>query len=237
MDIRTQQTQVKTPDGSLPVYLAEPTAPGRYPAVLVIQEIFGVNGHISDVTRRIAAEGYVALAPDLFYRDAAGVVIPYDQIPKGIEYAMRLKEEGLVADLRASLDFLAARPNVAGAKAGITGFCMGGRIAFLAACALPDRIAAAAPFYGGGTVQLLPKAESIRAPMQFFFGALDAHIPQDQVKAIDARLKELRKDYKIEVYPGADHGFFCNDRASYNEKAASDAWSKLLAFFAKHLGK
>src|SRR5262249_61804253 len=98
-----------------------------------------------------------------------------------------------------------------------------------------DRTAAAAPFSAGGTGRLLPKAAALRAPLQFFFGALDAHIPQDQVKAIDARLKELGKDYKIEVYPGADHGFFCNDRASYNEKAASDAWTKLKAFFAKHL--
>jgi len=219
----------------MPVTVAAPTAPGRYPAVLVVMEIFGVNRHIQDVTRRIAAEGYVALAPDLFYRSGPGKVIGYDKIGEAIGLAQTLRDPKVVEDLRAALDFLAAKPNANAAKAGITGFCMGGRIAFLAACELPDRIAAVAPFYGGGTVTLLPKAASLRAPLQFFFGERDTYIPADQVKAIDAKLRELGKSYKIETYAGADHGFFCNDRASYNEKAAADAWTKLLAFFAEHL--
>ena len=236
METRSKQEQVKTPDGTMPVYVAEPTAPGRYPAVIVVMEIFGVNRHIEDVTRRIAAEGYVALAPDLFYRSGPGQVIGYDKIGEAIGLAQTLRDPKVVEDLRAALDFLAAKPNVSGAKAGITGFCMGGRISFLAAAELPDRIAAAAPFYGAGTTALLPKADSIRAPLQFFFGERDNYIPQDQVKAIDARLHELGKSYKIEVYAGADHGFFCNDRASYDAKAAQDAWSKLTAFFRGQLG-
>jgi carboxymethylenebutenolidase len=236
METRSHKEQVKTADGTMPVYVAEPTAPGRYPAVIVVMEIFGVNPHIEDVTRRIAAEGYVALAPDLFYRAGAGQVIPYEEIQKGIEQAMKLRDDTVVADLRAALDHLAKKPNVNAAKTGITGFCMGGRISFLAACDLPDRISAAAPFYGGGTVTLLPKADKIRAPLHLFFGQLDSYIPQDQVKAIEARLKELKKSYKLDNYAGADHGFFCNDRATYHEKAAADAWTKLKAFFREHLG-
>ncbi|MFI5314480.1 MAG: dienelactone hydrolase family protein [Myxococcota bacterium] len=235
METRSQRHQVKTPDGTMPVYVAEPTAPGRYPAVIVVMEIFGVNKHIEEVTRRIAAEGYVALAPDLFYRAGAGQVIPYAEIQKGVEQAMQLRDDKVVADLSAALDFLAAKPNVNAAKTGITGFCMGGRISFLAACDLPDRIAAAAPFYGGGTIALLPKAASIKAPLQLFFGQLDNYIPQDQVKAIEAKLRELGKRYKLDNYAGADHGFFCSDRASYSEAAASDAWTKLKAFFREHL--
>ena len=149
---------------------------------------------------------------------------------------MKLRDDKIVADLSAALDFLAAKPNVNAAKTGITGFCMGGRISFLAACDLPDRISAAVPFYGGGTVALLPKAASIKAPLQLFFGQLDNYIPQDQVKAIDAKLRELGKSYKLDNYAGADHGFFCSDRASYNEKTAADAWTKLKAFFREHLG-
>jgi carboxymethylenebutenolidase len=235
METRAQQEQVKTPDGSMPAYVAAPTAAGRYPAVIVVQEIFGVNPHIQEVTRRIAAEGYVALAPDLFYRAGTGQVIPYEEIQKGVEQAMKLRDDSLVRDLGASIDHLVAKQNVVGPKVGITGFCMGGRVSFLAACDLADRIGAAAPFYGGGTIALLPKADKIKAPLHLFFGERDSYIPQDQVKAIEAKLRELGKSYKLDNYAGADHGFFCNDRASYDEKAAADSWTKLKALFRANL--
>jgi len=235
METRTQQAQVKTPDGTMPVYIAEPTAAGRHPAVIVVMEAFGLNKHIEDVTRRIAAEGYVALAPDVYYRSLPDNKVGYNELPKAIALMQKLDDKKLVADVGAALDFLAARPNVNAAKIGITGFCMGGRISFLVASELPDRIAAAAPFYGGGIAGLLGKADKIRAPLYLFFGDRDAFIPQDQVKAIDAKLRESGKRYKLENYAGADHGFFCNDRPSYNEKAASDAWTKLKAFFRENL--
>ena len=234
MEIRTSQVQVKTPDGAMPAYLAEPSAPGRHPAVIVVMEAFGLNHNIEEISRRIAAEGYVALAPDVYYRWPDNKA-RYDELPKAIGLMQKLDDQKIVSDLRATLDFLAAKPNVTAAKIGITGFCMGGRISFLAACELADRIAASAPFYGGGIAGLLGKADKIKAPLQLFFGDRDAFIPQDQVKAIDAKLRELKKSYKLENYAGADHGFFCNERASYNEKAASDAWTKLKAFFKQSL--
>ena len=234
MEIRTSQVQVKTPDGVMPAYLAEPTAPGRHPAVIVVMEAFGLNHNIEEISRRIAGEGYVALAPDVYYRWPDNKA-RYDELPKAIGLMQKLDDKKIVADVGAALDFLAARPNVNAAKTGITGFCMGGRISFLVAEELPDRIAASAPFYGGGIAGLLGKADRIKAPLQLFFGDRDAFSPQDQVKAIDAKLRELKKSYKLENYAGADHGFFCNERASYNEKAASDAWTKLRAFFKQHL--
>jgi len=234
MEIRTSQVQVKTPDGVMPAYLAEPTAPGRHPAVIVVMEAFGLNHNIEEISRRIAGEGYVALAPDVYYRWPDNKA-RYDELPKAIGLMQKLDDKKIVADVGAALDFLAARPNVNAAKTGITGFCMGGRISFLVAEELPARIAASAPFYGGGIAGLLGKADRIKAPLQLFFGDRDAFIPQDQVKAIDAKLRELKKSYKLENYAGADHGFFCNERASYNEKAASDAWTKLRAFFKQHL--
>jgi carboxymethylenebutenolidase len=236
MEIRTSQAKVTTPDGAMPVYIAEPTAAGRHPAVIVVMEAFGLNHNIEEIARRIAGEGYVALAPDVYHRSLPDNKVGYDELPKAIGLMQKLDDQKIVADIRAALDFLGAKPNVDPARIGITGFCMGGRISFLAAAELADRIAAVAPFYGGGIAALLPKADKIKAPLQLFFGERDAFIPQDQVKAIDAKLRELKKSYKIDNYAGADHGFFCNERASYNEKAASDAWTKLVAFFRENLG-
>ncbi len=236
MEIQGHHESVTTPDGTMPVYIAEPTATGRRPAVIVIMEAFGLNPHIEDVTRRIAAEGYVALAPDMYWRSLPENKVGYDELPKAIGLMQKVNDAKAVQDISSAIDALAKRPNVNAAKVGVTGFCMGGRLSFLAAAELPDRIAAAAPFYGGGIAGLLPKADKIRAPLYLFFGEKDAFIPQDQVNAIDAKLRELAKPNTHKNYTGADHGFFCNDRVSYNATAAADAWTELLAFFRKHLG-
>jgi carboxymethylenebutenolidase len=235
MEIRTKEERVTTPDGAMPVYLAEPTAPGRHPAVLVIMEAFGLNAHIQDVTRRIAAEGYVALAPDVYWRQLPDNKVGYDELPKAIGLMQKVNDQKVVQDLSAALDFLAAKPNVNAARVGCTGFCMGGRLTFLLAAEKPERIAAAAPFYGGGITGLLGNAQNIRAPLYLFFGERDAFIPLDQVKQIDAKLAELGKAHTTKVYAGSDHGFFCDDRGSYDAKSAADAWSELKGFFKKHL--
>jgi carboxymethylenebutenolidase len=138
--------------------------------------------------------------------------------------------------MAAALDALAARSDVDGSRVGVTGFCMGGLLTFLTACALPDRVKAAAPFYGGGIASLLDRAGDIQAPLHLFFGAEDAFIPLDQVKQIDAKLGELGKAFDLDVYDGAQHGFFCDERGEYNPDAAKDAWGKLTRFFAANLG-
>jgi carboxymethylenebutenolidase len=237
MEIRTSHETVTTPDGAMPVFVAEPKDGGRHPAVMVIMEAFGLNAHIEDVTRRIAAEGYVALAPDIYWRDLPANKVGYDELPKAIGLMQKVKDDAVVRDLGAAIDALAKRPGVSSPKVGVTGFCMGGRLAFLLAAELPDKIAAAAPFYGGGIAALLPKADKIRAPLYLFFGEKDAFIPLDQVRAIDAKLAELGKTYTLKTYTGADHGFFCNDRPSYGASAAADAWTELKGFLRKHLGK
>ncbi|MEX2207847.1 MAG: dienelactone hydrolase family protein [Myxococcota bacterium] len=236
MEIRTSHEKVSTPDGAMPVYVAEPTAAGRRPAVIVIMEAFGLNAHIEDVTRRIAAEGYVALAPDIYWRSLPDNKVGYDELPKAIGLMQKVNDAAAVQDIASAADALARRPTVNAAKLGVTGFCMGGRLAFLAAAELGDRITAVVPFYGGGIAGLLGKADKIRAPLQLFFGEKDAFIPQDQVNAIDAKLRELGKAYTIKTYPGTVHGFFCDARPDYNAPAAADAWQQLLGFFRKHLG-
>lgn len=235
MAIRTSTIEIATPDGSMPAHLAEPEAAGPHPAVVVLMEAFGLVPHIESVADRLAAEGYVTVAPDIYYRELPDNKVGYDRLGDAIALMQKLDDQRFIADMGATLDDLAARESVDGARIGITGFCMGGRLSFLTACALPDRVAASAPFYGGGIPGHLEQADRIQAPLYLFFGEDDAFIPRDQVERIDARLKKLGKSYKLKSYPGAEHGFFCDQRVSYDPKAAEDAWKELRTFFAEHL--
>lgn len=236
--VKTSRIEVRAPGGAMPCFLAEPEGAGRFPAVLVLMEAFGLVRSIESVAQRLAAEGYLALAPDLYYRDLPNDTARYDDLPRAMELmgALLRRGEAYVGDLAAAIDFLESRPNARARRVGVTGFCMGGALTFASACLLPERIAAAAPFYGGGIANLLPRADRIQCPLLLFFGERDAHIPLDQVREIEKRLRELGKQFEIQVYPGADHGFFCEDRAPvYHPEAAADAWRRLLDFFAAHL--
>jgi carboxymethylenebutenolidase len=239
MQISTTTIRLRTGDGEMKCHQVQPRAPGKCPAVIVIMEAFGLNDHIKDVTERIAAEGYVAIAPDLYYRESPNVV-DYDQIQEAIGLMQRLDAEKVVADLRSVITHLKAQNFVNGDRIGITGFCMGGMIAFLAACKFPTDIKAAVPFYGGSIADDSPtaplnSADDLQAPILCFFGEQDPYIPLPQVKKIEDTLRALGKSHEVKVYARADHGFFCDDRASYHPEAAQDAWEKTKAWFAKHL--
>jgi carboxymethylenebutenolidase len=233
--MRTSTVEIRTPEGSMPAHLAEPEGRGPFPALVVIMEAFGLVPHIRSVAERLAGEGYVALAPDFYWRWLPENAVGYDRLDRAIALMQKVDDAKFTGDMGAALDFLAARADVDGARIGVTGFCMGGRLSFLTACALPDRIAAAAPFYGGGIANHLARADRIRAPLYLFFGEKDAFIPLDQVQKIETRLSELGRTFHCKVYPGADHGFFCEERASYHAEAAADAWRELMRFFARHL--
>jgi carboxymethylenebutenolidase len=230
MDVHTEM--IETGSG-MPAYVARPKDGGRGPAILVIQEAFGLNDHIKDVTRRIAGEGYTALAPDVYWRGGKGRAVGYDDLPAAIGMMQALKDTEVVADLAGAIAWLEKQPSVRADRIGITGFCMGGRISYLAACELPDKIRAAVPFYGGGIP--VDKTAKLRSPVLAFFGEKDAFIPLDSVEALKAEAKKHGKQVEVVVYPGADHGFFCNERASYQAAAAKDAWERLKKFFAAHL--
>lgn len=233
METTTGTERIETADGTMGAFLARPTAVGRYPVVLVLMEAFGLNGHIKDVATRIAAEGYVTLAPDVYYREANSVV-GYDQLPEAIRLMSGLRDDAIVSDVKAAIAHAQSLPFVLGDRIGITGFCMGGRISFLSACAIPG-IKAAAPFYGGGIAGLLDRAPGIACPMLLFFGDQDPFIPNEEVARISATLRNLKKQAEVQLYPGAPHGFFCNERDSYRADAAGDAWKRLTAFLATHL--
>ncbi len=233
MEITSSTVQVAAADGAMSAFVARPTADGKYPGIVVVQEAFGLNGHIKDVASRLAHEGYVTLAPDLYYREN-NAVVGYDNLPDAIRLMSSLSDDKIVEDMSAAIAHLQQQPAVRADRIGVTGFCMGGRVTFLTACT-NAAVNAAVPFYGGGISALLDRAEHLRAPMLLFFGENDPFIPLDQVEATKQRLAELKKTAETVVYPGAPHGFFCTERDSYRPDAAKDAWERMLKFFGQHL--
>jgi carboxymethylenebutenolidase len=218
----------------MPAFVARPED-GPRPAVLVIQEAFGLNGHIQDITRRIAAEGYVALAPDLYWRGGKGRIVAYEDLGEAIRIMQTLRDPEVVTDVGSAIAYLEKQPFARADRIGITGFCMGGRVSYLVACELPDKIRAAAPFYGGGIP--IDRTAKLKAPVLAFFGESDGFIPLEFVEQLRREAAKQKKQVEIVVYPGAGHGFFCNERSSYDPAAAADAWERLKKFLAAHLGK
>lgn len=238
--MKTETIQIDAPGGNMPGFLATPDGPAARPAILVLMEAFGLLPSIESVCRRFAEAGFVALAPDLYYREAPDNKAAYDDLPRAMELMGKLIAGGdqCVHDIAAALDHLERQSTVESGTLGVIGFCMGGALTFRSACALSDRIAAAAPFYGGGIVNQLDHAANIKCPIYLFFGDRDSFIPLDQVNRIDATLRTLGTDYRLKVYPGADHGFFCEDRSAvYHPEAAADAWREVRDFFAEHLAR
>ncbi|MEH1906857.1 MAG: dienelactone hydrolase family protein [Nostoc sp.] len=241
--IRT--TQVKVPNGDLQIdaYLAEPAKAGTFPAVIVIQEIFGVNIHIREVAEKFAKEGYVAIAPALYQRTAPGFEAKYtpEDIQRGRTYKEQTTAEEILSDIQAAIAYLQTLPNVQKDAIGSIGFCFGGHVVYLAAT-LPD-IKVTASFYGGGITNSTPgggqptitHTSEIKTPIYAFFGTEDKGIPLEHTEQIEAELKKYQIPHKIFRYEGAEHGFFCNHRASYNPEAAADAWQQVLKLFQKNL--
>jgi carboxymethylenebutenolidase len=238
MEITTTTVRLRAADGEMRCHQAQPRARGRLPAVLVIMEAFGLHDHIKDVTERIAQEGYVAIAPDLYYRFSPNLVA-YDQLEAALALAHKLDPDRALDDLRRVVAHLRAQNFVDGERLGIIGFGWGGALAFLAACQLPGDFKAAVLFYGGiaaaAPTAPLSAAGDLQAPILCLFGANDPSISPAHVERIEATLRSLGKTFDLKVYPGADHGFFCDERASYQAEAAQDAWERTLAWFARYL--
>lgn len=194
------------------------------PAVIVIQEWWGLNDHIKDVADRFAAEGYVALAPDLYH----GVVTT--EPDEARKQAMELVRDEAVAEIQAAIDFLKGQDFVNG-RFGITGFCMGGGLALQTAANSED-IHAAVPFYGSPLSA--SEASQVTAPVLSFLGSQDG-IPASGYETMHAALTETGTPNKFQLYDGAQHAFFNDTRASYDPEAAMDAWRQMLAWFETNL--
>ena len=224
--------ELEVADGTtMAAYVARPAAE-KAPGILVFQEAFGVNSYIRSICDRLAAEGWNALAPEVYHRTAP----PHFEAPYGDRSVMAphfqaLNQENLLVDIAASYSFLEHDPATNGVI-DVIGFCMGGRVAFLAATAV--RVHAAVSFYGGGIApNLLPRVSSLSAPILMFWGGLDQHIPPAQHRAVADALRGAQRDFVDVEISYADHGFFCDQRASFNERAAAEAWPLTLAFLRR----
>lgn len=221
-----QNIELKTKDGqTISAYKAEPAGKPRG-GIVVVQEIWGVNSHIRDVTDRYAKEGYLAIAPAIFDRIEPGVKMDqYTQetMQKGFGYMQKVDQDKALLDISAAV----AEASKAG-KVGIVGFCFGGRMSWLAAARV-DGISASVPYYGGGVPQLA--SEKPKVPVMLHFGEKDAHIPVASVE----EFKKAHPTLPVYIYD-ADHGFNCDQRGSYDAAAAKLAQDRTLEFFRKHVG-
>ncbi|PSB41030.1 carboxymethylenebutenolidase [Cyanosarcina cf. burmensis CCALA 770] len=239
-EIQTNHVKILAGDLDIDAYLAAPTVDGTYPGIVVLQEVFGVNSHIRDVTERIAKLGYVAIAPALFQRLAPGFETGYtpEELEVGRKYAWeQTKASELLSDIQAAIAYLKALPQVKPDAIGCIGFCFGGHVAYLAAT-LPD-IKATAAFYGagiptrtpGGGSPTLSRTSEISGTIYAFFGLEDGSIPTEHINQIEAELTKYHISHKIFRYHGAGHGFFCDRRASYNPEATANAWEQVKQLF------
>ena len=245
MTVKGEQVQIATSGGeTMGAYLALPEGGGPAPAVLVFMEIFGVNAHIQDVTRRVAAEGYVALAPDYFHRTGPGIQLEYNDegMAAGMGHLGQLTADQMISDARDSVAYLRSRKDVVGDRIGAMGFCIGGHMTYLTAC--ETDIAAAASYYGGGiagpqgpggAASTVSRTGKISGEIQCYFGADDAMIPADQISTIRSALEDAGTAHEVHVYEGADHGFHCDERGTYFAPAAKDAWAKTFLLFDRTL--
>jgi carboxymethylenebutenolidase len=234
-------TETNTPDGPMRIFEAAPSGEARG-AVIVIQEAFGVNDHITAVADRLAAEGWHAFAPDLFHRAGPSAVAAYDDLPKVMQLFEGLDDERVLSDVDATIDVVQQR-GFDDSSIGVVGFCWGGRVTFLVA--LRRSLGAAVGFYGGGIVSgrfpqfppLVGEAAALRTPWLGLFGDEDQSIPVDDVEALRGALSASAKVANAIVrYPDAGHGFHCDARPdNYVEAAAKDGWIRALGWFDSHL--
>lgn len=225
--LAAETVNYQDPDGeTLMGYLARPSDGEPKPAVVVIQEWWGLNDHIKDVANRFAEQGYVALAPDLY----KGVVVT--EPDEAMKLVMELDMAEAVREIQHAIDFLQGQDYVAGEQVGIVGFCMGGGLALQTAVAEED-LGAAVAFYGR---PLTPEqAGQVNAPVLGLYGAADQGIPVPDVQAMEKGFADAGIEHEVQIYDGAGHAFFNDAGQSYNEEAAGDAWQRTLAWFQEHL--
>ncbi len=241
-EIDTKTVKIASDSVQIDAYLAKPQGEGSYPGIVVLQEIFGVNAHIQEVTERIAKEGYIAIAPALFQRQAPGFATGYtpEDIEVGRNYAWgQTKASELKSDIQSAIDYLKTLPEVKKDAFGCIGFCFGGHVAYLAASLID--IKATASFYGARITSNTPGngeptiniTSDIKGMVYAFFGMEDSSIPTEQVDQIQAELNKYEVSGRVFRYQGANHGFFCDRRASYNPQAAADAWEQVKELFSQ----
>lgn len=233
------------PGQAIKAYFARPAGAGTFPVILVVQEIFGLNEHTQDVCRRFAHEGYLAVAADLTQRQ--GDAGSYTDIPALVrEIVAKVPDEQVMADLDACANWAMAHGGAAG-QLGVTGFCWGGRIAWLYAAHNPDCKAAVA-WYGRistghgplHTHHPIHLANELHAPVLGLYGGKDTGIPVDDVRELEVLLaqgNEAARASRFHVYPESGHAFFADYRPSYHAEDARDGWTRALEWFGRYVAK
>jgi carboxymethylenebutenolidase len=226
----------------LEAYYARPIGAATVPGVVVIHHMPGWDEWTMEVVRKFAHHGYAAIAPHLFSRFGPGA---WDDLAAAARAQGGVSDAQMLGDVAASADLLRSQP-AANGKIGVIGFCSGGRQTYLVACRL-DRIDAAVDCWGGRVIakpeeltekqpqSVIDMSGDMRCPLLGIFGNDDASPDPEQVNRTEAVLRDLGKDYEFHRYDGAGHGFFATDRPNYRPEQAVDGWSKVFAFFGKHL--
>ena len=227
---------IKVDGQDMRVYVSVPSGSGPFPAVVVSQHGGGVDQFIRDMSDRLASEGYAAAAPELYHR------ITDDMLADGTSRFSHLSDPEIVADINATVDFLRNHSAIDGARLGVTGFCLGGRVTWLAA-ATNLHFKAAAPYYGGNIMVPWGNADKtpfeltsgINCPVLFHFGEVDQNPSPEDMAKFGAELTRLGKAHQFHTYPGADHAFMDHTSARHHPEAADASWPRTLDFFATHL--
>ena len=235
MSIKSKTVSVTAADGGVfNAYLALPEGDGRGPGLVLLQEIFGVNRYLREIADRYAEEGYVTIAPDLFWRIQPGVDLGYSEaeIKAAFDFFARFDPDQAIKDVSDTIRVLRAMPECNG-KVGAIGFCLGGMLAYLTAARC--NIDAAVSYYGVGIEKRLNEAGALRCPMVLHFGELDQFVPAAARDAVAAAFTE-REDVEVYVYPGANHAFNNPVRPSYDRFAALLAHSRTIGMLHQAIG-
>jgi len=228
MTLITEMIEFGKNGDKVPAYMARPDDDGQHPGVIVIQEWWGLNEHIKDLTRRMAEEGYVAISPDLYRGQVA------EEPDEAMKLAMDLVQEDALADISAGVHFLLEQGYVVPKSIGVMGFCMGGGLS--AGMSLTgDGVGACVIFYGGLRGDVDAFVPQVQVPFLGHFGEADAGIPVENVRRLESLLEEHGKVHDINIYPDAPHAFFNDTRESYRDNHAKTAWAKTLAWFDTYL--
>lgn len=225
----------------LPGYYVTPSGTGKFPAVIVLMEAFGVNNWCKSICDRLAQSGFAAIAPD-FYR---GKTYAYTDIAGAIAKLKSLKDNDIMGDVGKSLDFLTTKAEIDANGIGVIGFCLGGRYTFLANASHPTKIKAAVSFYGGGIdpapdnqlgqKSLLDRIPTMQAPIMLIYGSEDQMIASEEHGRIATALSKAKKRYVLNLFPNAGHGFMSDRRENYSAAAASEAWLMTTGFLSQNL--
>ncbi|MFE4453275.1 dienelactone hydrolase family protein [Streptomyces sp. NPDC056796] len=241
---------ITTPDGTADAYAVHPDDGKAHPGVLLYQDAFGLRPHLRAMADRLAASGYAVLVPNVFYRSGRAPVVELpafidtearpDLMERIVPLIRSLTPELTERDAGAFLSWLAGSPAVADGPVGVTGYCMGARLALLTAGTHPDRVAAAAGFHGAGLARDAPDsphlvAGRVTAELYFAHADEDPSMPGEQVRRLERALTDAGVRHRCEVYEGAHHGYTQADTAAYDPRASERHWSELLALFARAL--